>query len=266
MGARLANELGIKLGDKVTLIAPRGASTPFGYAPRVRRFKVSGIFEIGMAEYDRRIIFMPLKTAQKFFNKPNRVDVLEIMVDDPEDVDRNLVDLARVGGDTIYTVDWRQRNSTYFRALQIERNAMFIILAVILIVAAFNIISGIMMLVKDKGRDIAVLRTMGATRGAIMRVFLITGASIGIAGTIAGVILGIVFCLNMDAIQTFVSSFGNGCIVDQKIYHLCKLPAHMDSYETILVVSLSLVLSILATVYPSWRAAQMDPVEALRYE
>ncbi len=266
LGARLANELGIKLGDRVTLIAPRGASTPFGYTPRVKRYKVSAIFEIGMAEYDRRIIFMPLNTAQKFFSKPDRVDVLEVMVEDPEAIDSNLIDLARVGGDSVYIVDWRQRNSTYFRALQIERNAMFIILAVILIVAAFNIISGIMMLVKDKGRDIAVLRTMGATRGAIMRVFLITGASIGIVGTIAGLILGIIFCLNMDAIQTFISSFGNGCIVDQKIYHLCKLPAHMDSYETILVVSLSLVLSILATVYPSWRAAQMDPVEALRYE
>ena len=266
IGTRMANDLNVRVGDKVTLITPRGASTPFGFAPRRQSFPVSAIFEIGMSEYDRLIVFMPLNTAQKFFSKPKRVDVLEVMVKDPEDVDSNLLDLARVGGDEIFLVDWRQRNNAFFGALQVERNVMFLILVIILIVAAFNIISGIIMLVKDKGRDIAVLRTMGATRGAIMRVFLITGASIGIVGTIAGLIIGVAVCLNIDAIQTFISNFTGSCVVDPTIYYLCKMPAEMDSVETSVIVVLSLFLSILATLYPSWRAAQMDPVEALRYE
>ncbi len=266
IGARLAQSLGVGLSDTVTLVSPRGAATPFGTAPRSKAYVVSAIFELGMSEYDRMMIFMPLAEAQKYFAKGGEVDVLEVIVDKPEDIDKYAADIKAAGGPTINVSDWRRRNESFFNVLAVERNVMFIILSLIILVAAMNIISGMMMLVKDKGRDIAVLRTMGATKGAVMRVFLITGASIGIVGTIAGLILGVVFCWNIDQIKNFVSWVTGATVFDPNIYYLTKLPAEIDVNETAGIVLMALALSILATIYPSWRASKLDPVEALRYE
>ena len=266
MGARLANQLRVGLGDTVTLVSPRGAATPFGTAPRSKPYVISALFELGMSEYDRMMIFMPLAEAQKYFAKNGEVDVLEVVVDEPERVDHFNALIKQAGGATMNVSDWRQRNETFFNVLTVERNVMFIILSLIVLVAALNIISGLMMLVKDKGRDIAILRTMGATKGAVMRIFLITGASIGVVGTIAGFILGVVFCWNIESIKNFVSWITGATVFDPNIYYLTKLPAEIDVGETMGIVAMALILSVLATLYPSWKASRMDPVEALRYE
>ena len=266
MGARLANSLRVGLGDTVTLVSPRGAATPFGVAPRSKPYQITAIFELGMSEYDRMMIFMPLPEAQKYFSKNGEVDVIEVVVDDPENVDAYRVAIKAAGGPTIAVSDWRQRNETFFNVLSVERNVMFIILSLIVLVAALNIISGLMMLVKDKGRDIAILRTMGATKGAVMRVFLITGASIGIVGTLAGLVIGILFCWNIEAIKNFVSWVSGTAVFDPNVYYLTKLPAEIDVHETTGIVLMAMLLSVVATLYPSWRASKLDPVEALRYE
>lgn len=266
IGQRLANSLRVTAGDTITLVSPRGATTPFGTAPRSKPYVISAVFELGMSEYDRMMVFMPLHEAQRYFSKGDEVDVLEVVVDDPEAVGRYSDEIRRAGGPTIQVNDWRHRNETFFTVLEVERNVMFIILSLIVLVAALNIISGLMMLVKDKGRDIAILRTMGATKGAIMRVFLITGASIGVVGTLAGFVLGVVFCWNIEKIREFVAWLTSTQIFDPTVYYLNKLPADIDPKETASIVLMAMALSVLATLYPSWRASKLDPVEALRYE
>ena len=266
IGTRLAETLQVGLGDRISLVTPRGAQTPFGTAPRTRAYRISTIFELGMSEYDRTMIFMPLVEAQRYFSKPGIVDVVEVIVDDPEKVVSYLDDIKVAGGDTIKLSDWRQRNESFVTVLQVERNVMFIILSLIILVAALNIISGMMMLVIDKSRDIAILRTMGATRGAMMRVFLITGASIGVVGSIAGLILGVIFCQHIEEIRQFVAWATGTQVFDPSVYYLTKLPAKIDPLETAYIVMMALAMSVLATLYPSWRASTLDPVEALRYE
>jgi lipoprotein-releasing system permease protein len=266
MGSRLANQLRVSIGDTVTLVSPRGAATPFGTAPRSKPYLITAIFELGMSEYDRMMIFMPLAEAQKYFSKGSEVDVLEVVVDDPEKVHLFSADIRAAAGQDLAITDWRSRNETFFTVLEVERNVMFIILSLIVLVAALNIISGLMMLVKDKGRDIAILRTMGASKGSIMRVFLITGASIGIVGTIAGLILGVVFCWNIDTIKNAVTWITGTTVFDPSVYYLTRLPADIDVRETAGIVLMAFALSIVATIYPSWKASKLDPVEALRYE
>lgn len=266
IGVRLAQLLRINVGDNVTLVSPRGATTPFGTAPRIKSYKIAALYEMGMAEFDRSMIFMPLAEAQRFFNKGESVDVLEVIVEDPENVGLYVANMKAAGIQSMHYVDWRQRNESFFTVLEVERNMMFIILSIIVLVAAFNIISGLMMLVKDKGRDIGILRTMGATKGAIMRVFLITGASIGVVGTLAGCVLGIVFCWKIDEIRQFVAWITSTRLFDPEIYYLTRLPADLNWRTTTAIVLMALVLSVLATLYPSWRASRLDPVEALRYE
>ncbi len=266
IGTRSANDLNVEVGDEITLLTPRGASTALGTAPRVKRYPIVAIFEIGMSEYDSSIIFMPLNEAQRFFSRPNSVTVLEVVLDSPDDVTDVGPRILEAGGPTIYISDWRQRNATFFTALEVERNVMFLILTLIVLVAALNIISGLHMLVKDKSRDIAILRTMGATRGAIMRIFFITGSSIGMAGTLAGLALGVIVCINIESIRAFISWITDTELFSPELYYLTQMPAEMDTGETVSVVAMALVLSVLATLYPSWRASRLDPVEALRYE
>ena len=214
----------------------------------------------------RAFVFMPLKEAQAYFNRAGDVTAIEVYTDDPDRVDRYRKAVTDAAQRPIFMIDWRQRNATFFNALQVERNVMFLILTLIVLVAALNIVSGLIMLVKDKGQDIAILRTMGATQGSIMRVFLITGASIGVVGTLVGFLLGVVVCLNIESIRQFLSWLTNTELFSPELYFLSHLPADMDTGETTAVVVMALALSLLATLYPSWRAARLDPVEALRYE
>jgi lipoprotein-releasing system permease protein len=266
VGSRLAENLGLLVGDNITLLSPRGAITPFGTAPKVGAFPIRAIFEIGMSEYDASFVFMPLDEARAFFRTNEGVSSLEIRVANPDRVNDFVGPIATAAGPCCAVTTWQQRNESFFSALQVERNVMFLILTLILIVASLNIISGLVMLVKDKGRDIAVLRTMGATRGAVMRAFFISGASIGVAGTIAGFLLGLVFCLNIENLRQFLSRLSGTELFSPEIYFLSRMPAEVDASEVTAVVLMALFLSFAATLYPAWRAASLDPVEALRYE
>ena len=266
IGVRLAEQLSVRAGDNITLVSPRGAVTPMGTTPRIKAYKIAAVFEIGMSEYDSAFVFMPLSEAQAYFNRAGDVTAIEIYTDDPDHIDRFRQSVTDAAARPIYMIDWRQRNATFFNALQVERNVMFLILTLIVLVAALNIVSGLIMLVKDKGSDIAILRTMGATQGAMMRVFLITGASIGVVGTFVGFLLGTIVCLNIEEIRRFLSWLTNTQLFPPELYFLSKLPADMNLKETLAVLVMALGLSLLATLYPSWRAARLDPVEALRYE
>ncbi len=266
IGSRMAENLGLSIGDTITLISPDGDVTPFGTTPRVKTYPVTAIFEIGMSEYDSTIIFMPFKEAQLYFNFDDRAQTIEIYLNNPDDVDAMRPKVETAAQRQLYLVDWRTRNETFFSALEVERNVMFMILTLIVLVAALNIISGLIMLVKDKGSDIAILRTMGATSGSIMRIFLMAGSAIGMAGTFAGVVLGIIVCLNVERIREFFSWVSGTTLFNPELYFLSQLPARMDASETISVVLMALALSFLATLFPAWRAARLDPVEALRYE
>ena len=267
MGIRLATKMGVVPGDKVTLISPNGKVTAFGTVPRMKSYQVIGTFEAGMYEYDSNFIFMPLETAQTYFGLKGAVTHIDVTIDD-----ENLLAPVRrgiersVSGDGAYVYDWKQTNAAFFNAIDVERNVMFIILTLIILVAAFNIITGLIMLVKDKGRDVAVLRTMGATKGMIMRIFFMDGAFIGVVGTALGLVLGLLFCHNIEAIRQGLQVLMGRDLFSAEIYFLSKLPAKVDNMEVLTVVVISLLLSFLATLYPAYRAAKMDPVEALRYE
>lgn len=266
IGDRLAQKLGVFAGEEITLISPKGTVTAFGSIPRMRSYTVGGTFSVGMYEYDSGFIFMPLAEAQKFFNMDDGVTNLELFLDN-HDLVKSVQEAAAAqlgGGFRIY--DWQRSNAAFFNAIQVERNVMFLILTLIIVVAAFNMISGLIMLVKDKGRDIAVLRTMGATRGMIMRIFFMSGASIGFFGTLFGVLVGLVFCENIENIRRFLESLTGTDLFSAEIYFLSRLPAEVDPVEVVAVVAMALFLSFAATIYPSWRAARLDPVEALRYE
>ncbi len=266
IGTRMARTLGLRAGDRITIISPEGDVTPFGTTPRVKAYPVSAIFEIGMSEYDATFVFMPLEEAQLYFNAEGRVDVIEVFTDDPDTMDEMRPKIERAADRPLYLTDWRLRNKTFFEALEVERNVMFLILSLIILIAALNIISGLTMLVKDKGKDIAILRTMGASSGSVLRVFFITGAVIGIVGTIAGFVLGVAICLNVETIRLALSKITGTTLFDPTLYFLSRLPAEIDPIETGKIVLMAIGLSFLATLFPAWRAAKLDPVEALRYE
>jgi lipoprotein-releasing system permease protein len=266
IGRRMAENLGLGLGGTIALISPDGDVTPFGTTPRLKGYPVTAIFEVGMSEYDSSIIYMPFSEAQMYFNSEGKAQSLEVYLDDPDNVEAIRPKVGDAAQRQVYLSDWTQRNQTFFSALQVQRNVMFMILTLIVLVAALNIISGLVMLVKDKGHDIAILRTMGATRGAVLRIFLMAGATIGVVGTIAGVLVGVFVCLNIERIRQLFSWMTGKVLFNPELYYLSELPARMELGETFSVVVMALVLSFLATLLPAWQAARLDPVEALRYE
>jgi lipoprotein-releasing system permease protein len=266
VGDRLARRLGVAVGSPITVISPQGTATAFGTMPRIKTYQVVALFNVGMYEYDNSFIFVPLEAAQLFFRLPDAVTSLEVFVADPDRVREERRLIAAALGGRVRIVDWQQANSSLFNAVEIERNVMFLILTLIIVVAAFNIISSMIMMVKDKGRDIAILRTMGASRAAILRIFMLSGASIGVLGTIAGLLLGVAFTLNIEAIRQGLQKVIGTDLFAAEIYFFTRIPARLETGEVAAVVVMALALSFLATLYPSWRAARLDPVEALRYE
>jgi lipoprotein-releasing system permease protein len=266
IGARLAQKMRLVPGMRITLIAPRGNVTPFGVTPRVKTYRIAGTFDIGMSLYDETFVFMPLGEAQAYFNAGDTVNNMVVTVSDSDRANALAGDIGHAAGPSAHVITWQDKESSYFTALMIERNVMFLILTMIILVAALNIISGLYMLVKNKSADIAILRTMGATRGAIMRIFIVSGMSIGAVGTLLGFTIGFFFCRNIDTIKVALSKLTGVTIFDPTIYFLTHMPARMEIQDVINVVIMSLSLSFLATLYPSWRAASLDPVEALRYE
>ncbi|MFL5258350.1 MAG: lipoprotein-releasing ABC transporter permease subunit [Hyphomicrobiales bacterium] len=266
VGRGLADHHLLGLGSTLTLVAPEGPDTVLGNTPRMRDFTVVSIFEIGMSIYDDGLVYMPFGDAQEYFSSEGGASAIEINVAHPERIADMLPRIAGVVGPELVITTWQQRNQTFFTALAVERNVMFLILTLIILVAAFNVISGLIMLVKDKSHDIAILRTMGASRGAIQRVFFMTGAAIGLAGTLAGLLIGVLFAANIAHIQHWVEEATGTRVFPRELYYLTSLPADLDSSQTAWVVAMALILSFSATLYPSWRAARLDPVEALRYE
>jgi lipoprotein-releasing system permease protein len=266
VGDRLARRLGVAVGSSITVISPEGTATAFGTMPRVKTYHVVALFNVGMYEYDNSFIYAPLEAAQLFFRLQDEVSSLEVFTGDPDRARTVGRQINTTLGGHVRVVSWEQANSSLFNAVEIERNVMFLILTLIIVVAAFNIISSMIMMVKDKGRDIAILRTMGASRAMILRIFVLSGASIGVVGTIAGFVLGIVFTNNIEAIRQALQKVIGTDLFAAEIYFFTRIPARIDSGEVVTVVIMALALSFLATVYPSWRAARLDPVEALRYE
>ncbi len=267
IGVKLAEKFNLNVGDKVTIMAPQGKASPFGTIPRSQRFTIGVIFDVGMYEYNSGFVFMPIETAQKFYRMPeNSASYLELEAQDIHDLNWVKQNITKSVEQPLTLYDWRDANSSFVNALEVERNVMFLILTLIILVAAFNIISSMIMLVKDKSSDIAIMRTIGASQRSMMKIFILTGASIGILGTIFGAILGISFAVNIEAIRQFIESISNTELFSAEIYFLSQLPAEVDWQEVVSVIAMAIVLSVLATLYPAWRAARLNPVEALRYE
>jgi len=266
IGDRLARRLGLGIGGRVTLIAPEGTDTAFGTMPRLKTYRIAALFDVGFYEYDNSFIYVPLDAAQLFFRMPDAVSDIEVFLADADSASRAGPMIAAALGGHVRILDWQHANSSIVNAVEIERNVMFLILTLIILVAAFNIISGMIMMVKDKGRDIAILRTMGASRGMVLRIFMLSGASIGVVGTLAGFALGVVFTENIEAIRHFLQDLLHVNLFSAEIYFFTRIPAQLDEGEVASVVLMALLLSFLATLYPSWRAARLDPVEGLRYE
>jgi lipoprotein-releasing system permease protein len=266
IGGRLAEQVGVKAGDTITLISPSGGATAFGGTPLQKSYVVGATFTAGMSQYDQAYVFMPLQQAQLFFGRENTVDAIEVRVADPDKAARLKAPISRAAGPAALVADWTQRDTSYWGALKVERNVMRLILMLIVAIAALNIISGLTMLVKNKGRDIAILRTIGAGQGAVLRIFFMAGATIGALGTAAGLAVGALVSVYIDPIQSFVEWVTGQAVFSSDVYFLNRLPAKVDWLEVSIIVAFSLGMSMICTLPPAWRASRLDPVEALRYE
>jgi lipoprotein-releasing system permease protein len=266
IGYLLARQLGVTLGGDITLITPNGAATAFGTIPRMKSYRVAAIFNVGMSLYDNGFMYMPLPAAQLYFRLPDQVSEIDVRIADLEQAEAMAASIQRLLGGDIQAIPWQKAHASYFNFVQLQRNLYTLVVTLIIVVAAFNIISGLIMLVKDKARGIAILRTMGATRGMILRIFFMSGMSIGLVGTAAGLVLALLFCDNIEAIHRWLERTTGQNLFPSEFFYLTQLPAKVDLREVALVVAMSLGLSFLASIYPSWRAARVDPVEALRYE
>lgn len=266
IGKTMARNLNLTQGDSITLLAPKGRTTALGSLPTRQSFIIGGIFDVGMHEYDSSFVFMPLTTAQKFFFMPNKVSGIELYIKNPDDAPMVKAQMKRILPEKTVVFDWMDRNRNFLNALQVERNVMFLILTLIILVAAFNIISSMIMLVRSKNADIAVLRTMGLGRKSLLKIFLLTGTSIGIVGTIVGSLLGLLFCWNIDGIKSFIENLTGSELFSAEIYFLSRLPAVVEPAEIGTVMFMALTLSFLASIYPAWRACAVAPAEVLRYE
>lgn len=264
IGRLVAKSLNLGVGDKITLLTQQGVATAFGTIPKNKTFIVAGIFDVGMAQFDKNFIFMPLATAQSFFKSPGQISQIDVFSEHDNLASNLAYVLQQALGTTVQALDWRHADLSIMHAVKMERNVMFLILTLIILIASFNIISGLIMMVKDKTRDIAILRTMGATKNTILRIFFITGASIGGVGTLLGVALGLSFALNIEGIRQFLQSMTGAELFSEEIYFLSTLPAKVEFDEVLRIVAMGIGLSFLATLYPSWRASSLDPVEGLR--
>ena len=267
VGVTMAERAGLGIGSGLTLVSPDGAATAFGTVPRVRRYRVVAIFDAGVNDYNSSVVFLPMHAAQIYFQMPNKATQIQVMTKDAEHVRPVTLAIENAVGDPgLRVLDWTNANNALFGAVQVEQNVMFLILTLIILVAAFNVISSLIMMVKDKTADIAVLRTIGASRGAIMRIFLMCGAFVGVTGTVAGTALGVVFCMNIERIRQLLQKLTGTNLFTPEVYYLEHLPAKLVWGQVVEVIVMALGLSLLATLYPSWRAAKTDPVEALRHE
>ena len=266
VGERLAAGLGLRPGDPITLISPTGAATAFGDAPQRKTYIVSGLFSVGMSEYDQSFLYMPIEQAALFFGREGAPDFIELRLSDPDRAATVKSQAAALAGPAASVSDWTERNAAFWGALKVERNVMRLILMMLVVIAAANIISGLIMLVKNKGRDIAILRTMGAGQGAILRIFFMAGAAVGVAGALTGLLLGVLFCTYIGPIQQAVEWVTGARVFASDVYYLSRIPARIDWAEVLLILGWSLAAAFLATLPPAWRASRLDPVEALRYE
>jgi len=266
VGQRLAEALGVAPGDVLTLISPSGGATAFGGTPLQKDYVVGATFSVGMSQYDQAYIYMPLEQAQLFFGREGTADAIEIRVQDPDHAARMKAAVNQAAGPAALVTDWTQRDSSFWGALKVERNVMRLILMLLVAIAAMNIISGLVMLVKNKGRDIAILRTMGAGQGSVMRIFFMAGAAVGVLGTAAGLSVGVLFCVYIEQIQDLVEWITGATVFSSDVYFLSHIPARVDWREVVVITAWALGMSFVATLPPAWRASRLDPVEALRYE
>ncbi len=265
LGISLAQKLNVRIGDAIKIVAPDSTNTVIGNIPRIKTFPVIGLFDVGLYQYNSSTIFMPLSDAQIFFKKYDAVTEIEIMLKNPEQLQSIKKQISPLVGDDVKLIDWQKSQEKFFKALEVERTVMFLILTLIILVAALNIISGLIMLVKEKSTNIAILRTIGASKASIIRIFIISGSMIGISGTFLGVILGISFAMNIERIKTALESITGTNLFDPVVYFLTTLPSDLEISSVIKIASMSLIFSVLATAYPAWRASRLTPAEILRY-